>query len=435
MSLGEILSAILAGLAVNECCHLSEWAARRLISWAARLSYGDTPRAQVRVLEHAGNLDNCPGQLAKLCFALRLTLAGVLTWTRRVIGRSAAAAGERPDPAYFCSAAVEAISGVLTLQGFDDIRPLPRARRKEFGVLTARLHKLLRHPAEAFDQDSAARLLTVTAIACEAYIDDRNERTAERLAQAARSLAGRLSRDHPAAQGVRRAYAHALLQLGDHERAEVLLRELNAEETRSFGRDDPRTFRTRRLVSWALVGAGRFAEAEAGFRALDASMAQLTGPDSGAGVPLWLHVRCMLSWTISCQGRPQEAEAGYDAVITDRSRELGPDHPDTLDARHSKGKLMVRHGDGPRACTVLRPLLADRTRIQGHHHPDTLETHKYLALACACTHPHSARAARKTLRELRSILRIQTRKHGPNHPNTHDTRQWLATLTGPTGRR
>jgi hypothetical protein len=435
MSLAEILSAILVGLAVNECCRFSEWAARRLIGWAARLLYGDPPRAQSRIVEHTGNLDNCRGQLAKLCYALRLTVAGILTWTRQVTGRSAAPAGERPDPAYFCSAAVEAISRALTLQGFYDIRALPRARRREFGVLTARLHELLRHPAEAYDQDSAARLLTVAATACEAYIDDRNERTAERLAQAAGSLAGRLSRDHPAAQGMRRARAHALLQLGHHERAEVLLRELNAEEIRSFGPDDPRTFPTRRLLSWALVGAGRLAEAEAGFRALDAGMAQLSGADSGAGVPLWLHVRCMLSWTISRQGRPHEAAAGYDAVIADRSGELGPDHPDTLDARHSKGKMFVLAGDGPRARAVLRPLLADRTRIQGRHHPDTLETRKYLALACACTHPHSARARRKTLRELRRILRIQTKRHGPDHPNTHDTRQWLATLTGSTKRR
>jgi hypothetical protein len=431
MSLGEILLAILIGLAVNECCRFSEWAARRLIGWAAHLSYGGTPRAQVRIAEQTGDLDNCSGQLVKLCFALGLTVVGVLTWTRRVIGRPATPAGERPGSAYLLSAAVEAISSALALRGFDDIRALPRARRKEIGVLTTRLHALLRYPAEAYDQDSAARLLADTATACEAYIDDRDERTAERLAEAAYPLAGRLGCDHPAARGVRRAYAHALLQLGRQERAEVLLRELRADETRSFGPDDPRTFRTRRLLSWALVGAGCFADAEVGLRALDASMAQLSYVD----VPLQLHARCMLSWTISRQGRVHEAEAGYDAVIADRSCELGPDHPDTLDARHSKGKMFVLAGDGPRAHAVLRPLHADRKRVQRRHHPDTLETRKYLALACALTRPHCARPRRKTLRELRSILRIQTKKHGPDHPNTHDTRQWLATLTRSTERR
>jgi hypothetical protein len=431
MSPGEILLAILIGLAVNECCRFSEWAARRLIGWAARLSYGSTPRVQVRIAEQTGDLDNCSIQLVKLCFALGLTVEGVLTWTRRVIGRPATPAGERPGSAYLLSAAVEAISLALALRGFDDIRALPRARRKEIGVLTTRLHELLRHPAEAFDQDSAARLLTDTATACEAYIDDRDERTAERLAGAAGSLAGRLDRDHPAARGVRRAHAHALLQLGRHERAEVLLRELNADETRSFGPDDPRTFPTRRLLGWALQAAGRFADAEAELRALGASMAQLSGVD----VPLRLHARCMLSWTISRQGRLHEAAAGYDAVIADRSRELGPDHPDALDARHSKGKMFVLAGDGPRAHAVLRPLLADRKRVQRRHHPDTLETRKYLALACARTRPHSARSCRKTLRELRRIVRIQTKKHGPNHPNVHDTREWLATLAGSTERR
>jgi hypothetical protein len=430
MTPGTILVALLAGLAINECCHVSEWAARRLISWAVRLSYGQTPRGQVRRTEHTGNLDNCPGQLIKLCFALNLAVRSVPTWLRGILGSTAAPNGERPGSTYFHSAAVGAID--LALRRFDDIRALPSARRKEFGELTARLRELLRHPAEGFDQDSAARLLTVTASTCEAYIDDRNERMAECLATDAQLLARRLGSEHPAGFGVRRAYAHAQLQLGRHEKAEVLLRKLSADEAHVFGPDDPRAFPTRRLLNWAQVNAGNITEAEAGFRALQAKMTHLSGPD----VILLEHVRCMLSWTIFRRGGLPEAEDGYDAVIAARSREMSPDHPDTLDARHSKGKMFVLAGDGPRACAILRPLLADRKRVEGPAHPNTLETRKYLAVARALAHPHSgARTHRQAIRDLSRTLRAQIKKHGPDHPNIYDTRQWLATLDGSTESR
>lgn len=315
-----------------------------------------------------------------------------------------------------------------SLQGFEDIRALPRDRRKEFGVVTERLHELLQRPVDAFDQDYAVRLLTATASACEAYIDDRDEQAAEELAEAARPLAESLDRNHPAVLGVRRAYARALLQLGRSRRAEALLRELSLDEVRVVGPDHPGTLQTRRLLGWALMDEGRLPEAEAEFRALGVHATHL--PDDA--VPLRLHIQCMLSWTVSRQGRRHEAEDGYNAVILLRSRQLGADHPDTLDAKHSKGKMFVLSGDGARACAVLRPLLADRKRVQGAHHPDTWETRKYLAVARAHTHSRrSALAPRKTLRELRRIARAQTRRHGPDHPNTRDTLQWLAKLTGP----
>jgi hypothetical protein len=114
-----------------------------------------------------------------------------------------------------------------SLQGFEDIRALPRRRRREFGARTARLRELLGYP-ETFDQDDSARLLFATAAACEAYSNDRDERTAESLAEATRPLAERLGPRHPAVLAVRRAHAHALLQLGRHERAGMLLGELRS---------------------------------------------------------------------------------------------------------------------------------------------------------------------------------------------------------------
>lgn len=312
--------------------------------------------------------------------------------------------------------------------GFADLRALPQARRKELAAVTTRLCEVLRGHAAPPDPAWAARLLTVVTAACEAHIEDRNERTAESLARAATRLTGWLHADHPAVLGIRRATAYAQLQLGRDELAISLLQALKTDETRIFGPQHPDTFPTRRLLNWAVANTGRFSEAEAGFRALDASLARLTGADPS----LRLHVQCMLSWTIGCQGRLVEAADSYDAVIADRSRWFGPDHPDALDARHSKGKMFVLFGHGALAYAVLRPLLSDRGRVQGRNHPDTVETRKYLTVALALMYSHRARIRRKTVRQLGRILRWQVREHGVDHPSTHDTRHWLAAFTGST---
>ncbi|MEO3973267.1 tetratricopeptide repeat protein [Streptomyces sp. CAU 1734] len=350
--------------------------------------------------------DEATGPLTRLTEATRLALS---LWLRGG-GRQMA----------------EALTAVTppSLAGFEDIRALSPARRRAFGELTARLHDMLRHPAGALDRDVAARLLTATADACEAYIDDRDETTARSLAEAARPLAGSLHPDHPAGLGIRRAHAHALLQLGDSRRAEALLRELAADEARILGPGTPGTFPTRRLLGWALLREGRPREAEAEFRSLAARV-----PPSAA--PLRLHIHCMLSWTLFRQGRRPEAENGYHSVIASRLRRLGPRHPDTLDARHSMGKMLVLSGEGERAREVLRPLLADRRRVLGARHPDTLETRKYLAVARALMPSRTGGIARRrALRTLRRIARAQTGSQGPGHPRTRDTRRWLGTLGG-----
>lgn len=428
MTLGEVLLGILAGVLAAECCGVSEWVARRLVGWGAWLSYGQTPQAQARLMEYAGDLDDCPGQITRLFYALGLVAQAIFGWLRRVIGRSGAHGGAGGMPGYFCRPAAEALS--LALQGIE-LRGMPSGRRKDIRRLTTRLGELLRHPAEGFDRDGAAVLLNATASVCEAYIDDRDEREARRLAEAAWPHIERLGRSHPASLDARRAHAHALLQMGQYEDAGVLLRGMAQEENQIFGAGDPRTLRTGHLLLWVLVGEERPREAAAGFSALEALMARLPGAET----PLLRHVQCKHCWTLGQLGDVRGSVEGYDRVIASRSREFGADHPDTLDARHSKGKLLVQvAGDGGQALAVLLPLLADRRRVLGGRHPDTLETRKYVAVSRALMRPDSSRHRRHALRDLRRIGRMQARRPGSGHPQTRDTERWLATLTGPSER-
>ncbi|MDH2427487.1 hypothetical protein [Sphaerisporangium sp. TRM90804] len=316
-----------------------------------------------------------------------------------------------------------------SMREFTDIRHLPRNRRRRFHALTARLRELSALPVGNLDDGALARLAAGIAIACQALVDDRAERPAAALAapllSASHPLAWRLGLDHPAMLDLRRAHAHARLQMG-HAVAEGLLRELRRDEARLFGREDPRTFRTRHLLWWAAAMAGRLAEAEAGLLDLEARMARLADPD----LPLLRHIQCKRSWVQGLLGKVREAVEGYDRVTADRSRELGARHVDTLDTRHSEGKMFVLGGHAVRGRDILRPVLRERRRLRGRGHPDTLETAKYLAVARFSAGPPRGAVARRLLRaRLQRILTAQIRSRGADHPDTRDTLRLLAKYT------
>jgi hypothetical protein len=143
------------------------------------------------------------------------------------------------------------------------------------------------------------------------------------------------------------------------------------------------------------------------------------------------HVQCRGAWLHARRGLDSESEKGYDFVIASRSSELDYDHTDTLDARHSKGKMLVLAGNGHRAAGVLEPLIEDRMRVRGADHPDTLETRKYLHLAWALMEPRDKHVLGRAGKELKEIHRIQAKRHGRDHPMSRDTAvqlRWLRKL-------
>lgn len=424
MSPESLLLGLAVAVASAEYSSLLEWVARRLVRCAVRLSHGRTPRAEIRLREMTGDLLRCPGQIAKLLYALGLAWRGVIEWLWQLTGRSCVpdwgAAGQGQ-----IFAAVKAISD--TFQDFGgDIRSLSSAERKEFGHHATRLGTLLRHPAAVADDQTAEMLAFTTASVCQAYIDDRDERAAVSLVEAADPLGERLGRHHPALFGLRRCRAAAVLARGDHRKARTLLHSLMIEEAEHFGERDGRTCMTTQLYAWSLRSAGRIAEAEARLAEIESVHIRDADPR------VLLHNRCKRFWTIGEQHRVRESAEGYDAVIADRAHLLGPHHADTLDSRHSKGKMLVQNGEGLAAYPVLRPLAPDMRRVFGVRHAYTLENRKYLALARTFALPHSRRVRRRARRELRRVLRVQVRVHGPDYPDTRDTRDWLATLVDPT---
>jgi hypothetical protein len=425
MNLESLLLGLVLAVASAEYSSLLDWAARHLIQWAARLAYGERPRADIRLREWGGDLARCPGQVAKFLYAFWLVCQGAVARLWQVSGRPGATswAGAGPGQIF---AAVMAISE--TIQGFGgDLRPLPSARRKEFDRRAARLAVML-HEAVAVADDRAAEVLALTTgSVCRMYYEDRDERAVLRLVRDADALIVRLGRRHPALFGLRLWHAASLLTRGDHEQARTLLCGLLDDETAVYGsRYDARSFLTWQHYHWAERSAGRLREAEAGL--LENESARILGVDSAD----LLHNQCKRAWTLGEQHHVHESAVCYDQVIAGRTRVLGADHSDTLDARHSEGKMLVINREYQAAYVVLRPLVPDMRRVLGARHPYTLESRKYLALARALMRPGDRRANRRASRELRRVHRAQIRRHGPDYPDTCDTQRWLATLTDRT---
>jgi tetratricopeptide (TPR) repeat protein len=303
-----------------------------------------------------------------------------------------------------------------------DLRVMSLSGRAETKAMIVRLRELLRRcPAGVFGPEGSAMVLATVATVSEDLIADRDEHAALRLIRALSPHLVFLGRRHPAAFEVRRARADALSELGQYRRAESMLRLLSADEEQVFGSDNPRTAL---LLAWALASSGQLSKAEAGFRALDARLAR---PQDGSPLLQW-HLRCKSSWLLGQQGLDSESAASYDSVIINRSHELGADHCDALDARHSKGKMLVFAGAGSQADTLLQAVADDRARVQGDHHPDTLETLKYLHLARVQTEPCDDRVLDRAINGLGHILCLQDRRHGRGYPMSHDTAAQLGRL-------
>jgi len=415
----EVLTGIVAGVLAAEMCGIFAWLAQVLVRWSVWLSYGRSPRGVSRYGEYVHDLDRIPFQLGKACYASGLLGRGL---TDRVLGNAdARAAGGVQDPVYL-SAAAGAVGRVFT--GVD-LRILPHGRLKEINRAAAQLTDLLHRPPGTVDPSTLRALLPAASDAALAYITYRNEHYALQLAEAALPHLRSLPAGSPETFAIRRNHAHALLQLGQKEHALGLLRSLCNDERRILDEGDYERLATERLYAWSMVETGHADQAVRAFRSLVSRLRRAPGMH----VALLKHSECMLSWALWQKGDLTEALASYDRVITGRALELGADHPDTLDARHSKGKMLTQAGDGVHARAILEPVLADRKRIQGKGHPDTLETRKHLAVACYFAQPESDRVGRQSARELKRALRLQVRARGFDHPDTCDTRQWLAAIT------
>ena len=83
MTTKDILLVVVIPLILAEVGPWCGWLAARLLPWAAKLRYGNTERAAVRLEEWSNDLDSIPGQLTKLAYATGQLAAGSTVSVRR----------------------------------------------------------------------------------------------------------------------------------------------------------------------------------------------------------------------------------------------------------------------------------------------------------------------------------------------------------------
>ncbi|WP_185836689.1 sigma-70 family RNA polymerase sigma factor [Streptomyces sp. WAC 06783] len=302
-----------------------------------------------------------------------------------------------------------------------DLRTMSPDDRQETRTAVIEWQERLRRcPARAFGREGTAMILRRVAALAEALIADRDERAALGLVRVAAPHMRSLGRSHLVARKVRRAWAEAMSELGQYQRAERMLRILSADEERVLGSTDSRT---RLLLYWTLVGQGRLWEAEAEFLRLEARLTRSPGHKT-----LLLHAQCRNAWLLGRLGWVEESVSAYTDVIWRRTGVLSEDHSDTLDARHSQGKVLVTAGRGEQALSLLWGLPELRARVQTDHHSDTLETRKYRSVAEVLVEPRDDCVLAGAVRDLEEILHIQVHRHGPDYPMSRDTDGWLGWL-------
>jgi hypothetical protein len=304
-----------------------------------------------------------------------------------------------------------------------------------FRALTPHVADLLTGTAPHLGMKHRRMLLNGMVRCIGSYIWSRAEPRAQQLAADALARASCLADEHePVYQRLRHLYAWSLREQGRLAEAEVLFREVLAEQMRMPGgpmRGD--TLRTRHDLAWTVGRQGGWAIAEEQFRdvlRLRRQRRQQRGEHGDD--PDILHTRCMLCWSIGKQGRWVEAERGYRQLTADRAAVLGSCHADTLDTRENVGKSLVWQGNWAAAGVEWSELAALRIATLGDRNADTLRTRQLAAYAVGLLARESGNRAgrRKAIAALREVLTAQLDVRGTDHKETRETRALLADLEG-----
>lgn len=87
MSIWAILVSLTVGLAVNECCDVAPWCARKLIRWSAIHRYTNHARAEARAEELIALINDRPGNMLKLITALTFAAGAATSSARRSLAQ------------------------------------------------------------------------------------------------------------------------------------------------------------------------------------------------------------------------------------------------------------------------------------------------------------------------------------------------------------
>jgi tetratricopeptide (TPR) repeat protein len=212
---------------------------------------------------------------------------------------------------------------------------------------------------------------------------------------------------------------------GRYAEAEACFRAVREESERTAGPAHRETIQARHELARVLHATGDLAAAEREAAAVHNISARVLGEEE----QLTLAARYEWGRVLFSLERFGEAGAHFRAVHRVEARLLGEEHPDTLNARHQAARVALRTGQAASAVRELRAVLDIRRRVQGLRHPTTVATHYNYAQAL-----HAAGEPDAGLAELAGVIRLSDTIMGPEHPGTLSARHDYAIQLAEVGR-
>ncbi|MEU6274077.1 FxSxx-COOH system tetratricopeptide repeat protein [Streptomyces populi] len=234
-----------------------------------------------------------------------------------------------------------------------------------------------------------------------------------------------LGPDHPDTLTCAQYVGHATVDLGDFNKAHLIVEDTFARRRRVLGADHPDTLHSANDLAVTLAHLGEYAEAR---RMQEDVLARRRGV-LGEDHPDTLTSAGNLASTLSDLGEYAEARRMQADVLARRRRILGEDHPDTLTSAGNLAGTLGDMGEHAEARRMQEDVLARRRRVLGEDHPDTLTSAGNLAgtLGDVGEHAEARRMKEDVLARHRRVL-------GEDHPDTLTSANNLATTLHSLGK-
>ncbi len=185
--------------------------------------------------------------------------------------------------------------------------------------------------------------------------------------------------DDPAvASELRAAIAGSYSDLGNHEAARTLLREVVKSQRETFGSRDARTAISLKQLGNALHALGQFEEASTLCReALDVLM-----EERGSDDPDTLQAMNDLGAVYATMGKLSDAESLLVPALEGRRRWLGSDHTSTIESIGNVAVLRQKQGRTVEAGPLYQEALDTSRRVRGNDAPETIAAITNMGFRC-----------------------------------------------------
>ena len=203
--------------------------------------------------------------------------------------------------------------------------------------------------------------------------------------------------------------ASVLQSQGNYDEAERLNRRALEKYEKVLGPEHPHTLTSVSKLASVLESQGNYDEAERlNRRALEGDE-KVLGPEH----PHTLTSVRNLAWVLQSQGNYDEAERLNRRALEGYEKVLGPEHPHTLTSVHNLASVLQSQGNYDEAERLNRRALEGYEKVLGPEHPDTLTSVSNLAwvLQSQGNYDEAERLSRRALEGYEKVL-------GPEHPHT-----------------